>query len=136
MINEEIAKQHMSDSIFYSGTLKNLSALDKEKLENLVLNKHIEINGGIERIASNYIVLTEDDFTVKAYCSEPIENMIVTVDGVCTYVSSDNIRLRGAFISAATEKDENNEKKNEVTTGSVTENTSEESNESTIDEEV
>lgn len=92
----------MSDSIFYSGTLKNLSALDKEKLENLVLNKHIEINGVVERIASNYIVLTEDDFTVKAYCSEPIENisenMIVTVDGICTYVSSDNIRLRGAFM--------------------------------------
>ena len=52
----------MSDSIFYSGTLKNLSALDKEKLENIS------------------------------------ENMIVTVDGVCTYVSSDNIRLRGAFM--------------------------------------
>jgi hypothetical protein len=101
---EQIAETNINDEIAFEG---NISDID---FTNDWTNKHIVVVGKVNRVGTSYCTLYNDDFEVKAYCNEIPQNVsvncVVTIDGVCTYQSSDSLRMRKCKIISVIQSDE------------------------------
>lgn len=101
MANKEnkLATSIIKNVISVSKTIEEYAEMSKEGRDSLCLEKHIEITGEVDEFSNTYILLNTDGFDVKCYVDDAKtqgidENVVVTLDGACTYNASDNMRLR------------------------------------------
>lgn len=103
---KELANKNISNPVEFSGNISDILKNDD------LLGKHIVVSDKVHKVESNDIVLQADDFEVKAYCenipNEVVENSMISIDGVCTYASSNRIRMRmGSVIDIQSQPNQN-----------------------------
>jgi uncharacterized protein YpmB len=93
---KQLAEENINEEVAFEGNLSELSFSESW------VGKHIIVSGQAKTVTSLYCILRSGNFEIKAYRDEiPDEISVgstVTVDGVCTYQSSDKLRMRGCKI--------------------------------------
>jgi hypothetical protein len=101
---EQIAEININDEVAFEGNISDID-LSKDWTSN-----HIVVTGKVKKVGKLYCTLYNDNFEVKAYCDEMTQdisvNGIATIDGVCTYQGSDNLRMRRCKIINFIQSDE------------------------------
>lgn len=124
---EELAKSNINNEISFEG---DFSDLDTSKDW---AGKHIVVSGKIDNVESLHCTLINNDFVIKAYCDNIPEDIvkdgIATIDGVCTYQSSNKIRMRNCAIVDFKKIDKTSTNKEANSDVSVEKETSTEKNE-------